>query len=194
MHARCLAAPVAVFLALSTPAWAQTATSRAPAADASFEAGLEANPTGWLVSHLGGAACVVYEIGPSSQRLERVTENTEVRFEGCRMVLQQSSEMGSFGEMRTFTVPLATLNADAVVVSDGFSLPDGWLTRGDVPTHTIRLTVPAGQPPIDESVERFDDTPVTRLQTKTVDILVRHQENATQIVRALTLAINACRR
>jgi hypothetical protein len=193
MHARCLAASVVVLLALSTPASSQTAASRAVNPDAGPEANPEANPVAWLTSHLGGAACVVYDAGPSLQRLEQVSENTEVRFEGCRMVLQQSSAIGTYGELRTFNVALATLDANAVTASDGFYLPAGWTSKGDVPTQTIHLTVPPGQPLIEATVERFDDVPTGSFQTRTVDILVRHQENATQIVRALTLAIAACR-
>ncbi len=189
MQARSLAASVVLLLALSVPAWSQTTGQSAAGTDLA-----EANPVEWLKTHLGGAACVVYEVGPSPQRLERVSENTEVQFDGCRMRLQQSSEMGAFGELRTFTVPLATLDANAVASTEGFSLPDGWMTRGDIPTHTIRLTVPAGQPLIEQRVERFDDTPVRTVQTASVEILIRHEENARQIVRALTLAIEACQK
>jgi hypothetical protein len=181
MPARCLGVSVVLLLALSTPAWSQTAASP------------DANPVEWLKNYLGGAACVVYEAGPSPQRLEHVTENTEVRFEDCRMVLYQASAIGTHVEVKTFTVPLATLDASAVTASDGFFLPDGWTSRGDVPTHTIHLTVPAGQPLIEGSVETFDDMPAASFQAKALDIPIRHQENATQIVRALTLAIDACR-
>ena len=83
MIARCLNASVVLLFALSTPAWSQTA------------AGPDDNPVEWLKNNLGGAACVVYDAGPSLQRLEHVIENTEVRFEGCRMVLQQSSAIGT---------------------------------------------------------------------------------------------------
>jgi hypothetical protein len=109
------------------------------------------------------------------------------------MVLQQSSTIGPHGEVRTFTVPLATLDANAITSSDGFLLPEGWTSKGDVPTHTIHLTVPVGQPLIEASVEPFDDTAASSFQARTLDILVRHRENATQIVRALRQAIEACR-
>jgi hypothetical protein len=186
MHARRLAGAVGLLVALGTPAWSQTAAVAEPTP--------EANPVLWLTSHLGGAACVVYEAGPSPQRLEQVSENTEVRFEGCRMVLQQASAIGTQSEVRTFTVALAALDGNAIAASAGFALPEGWTSKGDVPTHTIHLTVPSGQPSIEARVERFDDRPVSSFQARTVEILVRHQENATQIVRALRLAIEACRR
>ena len=38
--------------------------------------------------------CVVYDVGPSPTRLEHVTENTEVQFDGCQMVLQQANVEG----------------------------------------------------------------------------------------------------
>ena len=181
MHARCLDASVVLLLALSTPAWSQTPVSA------------DADPVEWLKNNLGGAACVVYDAGPSPQRLEHVTENTEVRFEGCHMVLQQASAIGNHVEVRTFAVPLATLDANAVAASNGFFLPEGWTSKGDVPTHTIHLKVPAGQPLIEETIETFDDRPGGSFQTEALDIPIRHQENATQIVRALRLAIEACR-
>jgi hypothetical protein len=90
--------------------------------------------------------------------LEHVTENTEVQFDGCRMVLQQASLAGDRSELRTFQIPLAALATDSVTAKAGFFLPEGWTSRGDVPTHTITIAVPAGQLLIEERVEQFDDT------------------------------------
>lgn len=61
---------IAVVLALATPGWAQ---SRADSGTESVQ---------WLSANLSGAACVVYEAGPTPFSLARVTENTEVQFDG----------------------------------------------------------------------------------------------------------------
>ena len=171
----------AVLCTLSTQAWSQTITD--PTGD----------PIVWLSRYLGGAACVVYEAGPSPMRMERVEENTEVQFDGCRMVLHQAAVIGAHSEVRKLTVDLAGLDATSVTLRDGFEMPAGWTSRGDVPTHTVFLTVPKGQPLIDRRVETFDGRDPLHGQERTVTILVRHETNATEIVRALTLAIEACR-
>ena len=64
-----------VFFAVATPAWCQSTVDA------------DRDPITWLKTYLGGAACVVYQAGPSSFRLEQITENTEVQFDGCQMVL-----------------------------------------------------------------------------------------------------------
>jgi hypothetical protein len=170
-----------VVLALATPAWAQSQP----------DPGTE--PVKWLSAYLGGAACVVYEAGPSPFRMERVTENTEVQFDGCRMVLQQATAEGEHSEIRTFRIALGTLATNSVSSRPGFFLPEGWTSRGDVPTHTITIAAPDGQALIEEQVESFDGTPPRNDHTEVVTLLVRHDDNARQIVRALARAIELCR-
>lgn len=172
---------IGVVLALAAPAWAQSRP------DPSSE------PVQWLTANLGGAACVVYEAGPTAFRLERVTENTEVQFDGCRMVLQQATAEGEHFEIRTFGIPLAALATNSVTSRQGFFLPEGWVTRGDVPTHTVTIAVPGGQALIDEQVELFDGSDTRDEHANMVTILVRHEENASQIVQALTRLIELCR-
>jgi hypothetical protein len=172
---------VVVVLALAAPAWCQS------------NADPDRDPVTWLAANLGGAACVVYEAGPSPFRMERVTENTEVQFEGCRMVLQQATAEGEHSEIRTFRIPLAGLVTSSVTSSEGFFLPEGWASRGDVPTHTITIAAPAGQSLIDERIEQFDGTAPRDERTDVVTLLVRHEENAVRIVRALRSAIERCR-
>jgi hypothetical protein len=172
---------VGACLALAAPGWAQTTV------DANTE------PVRWLTTYLGGAACVVYEAGPSRFRLERVNVNTEVQFDGCRMVLQQASVVGAHSEIRTLRIPLGALASNAVTSNEGFFLPEGWTSRGDVPTHTITIAAPAGAPLIEERIEQFDGTAPRDYRTDVVTVLVRHEENAVQIVRALTRAIELCR-
>jgi len=168
-------------LALATPGWAQ---SRPDPGTESVQ---------WLSANLSGAACVVYEAGPTPFSLARVTENTEVQFDGCRMVLQQATAEGEHSEIRTFRIPLAALATSSVTSRRGFFLPQGWVSRGDVPTHTITIAAPAGKPFIEEQVELFDGRAPRDERTNLVTILVRHEENATQIVRALTSLIELCR-
>jgi len=172
---------IGVVLALATPGWAQ------PRPDSGTE------PVQWLTANLGGAACVVYEAGPTPFRLERVTENTEVQFDGCRMVLQQATAEGEHSEVRTFRIPLAELATTSVTSRQGFFLPEGWTSRGDVPTHTITIATPDHQSLIEERIEQFDDTAPRDYRTDVVTILIRHEENALQIVQALTRAIELCR-
>lgn len=155
---------------------------------------LRTDPAAWLTRNLGGAACVVYQAGPSPLRLEHITENSEVRFDGCRMVLQQATVRGTRSTVQTFEIPLASLDATTVTIREGFDLPAGWTSTGDVPTHTIRIAVSAGQPLIDGRMESFDGVAPTTYRTKIVDIPVRHLENADQIVLALTQAIEGCTR
>jgi len=176
-----LAAAFGVVLTLAMPAWAQSPPD--PGGE----------PVKWLLDNLGGAACVVYEAGPSPFRLARVTENTEVQFDGCRMVLQQATAEGERSEIRTFRIPLAALATTSVTSRPGFFLPEGWTSRGDVPTHTITIAVPDGRPLIDEHVEPFDGTASRDNRTNVVTLLVRHEENARQIVQALTRVIDRCR-
>jgi len=178
---RCVVAAVGSCLALAAPAWGQS----------NIDA--EADPVNWLKAYLGGAACVVYEVGPSGFRLEHVTENTEVQFDGCRMVLQQASVTGAHSELRTFRIALAALDTNAVTSSEGFPLPEGWTSRGDVPTHTITIRASAGKPVIEEQVDPLDGGTPRSYQTDVVTLLVRHEENASQIVRALTRVIEMCR-
>jgi len=147
----------------------------------------------WLRTNLGGAACVVYQAGPSAQRLERVEENTEVQFDGCRMTLQQATVNGEHSQVQTFDVRLATLDGAAITMREWADLPAGWISTGDVPTHTVAVAVAEGQPPIDSRVETFNGLAPITAQTRTVDILVRHQENAARIVRALKQAVESCR-
>jgi len=172
---------IGLVLALATPGWAQ------PRPDSGTE------PVQWLTANLGGAACVVYEAGPTPFRLERVTENTEVQFDGCRMVLQQATGEGEHSEIRTFRIPLAALATSSVTSRQGFFLPEGWVSRGDVPTHTVTIAVPGGQALIEEQVELFDGTVPRAERANIVTVLVRHEENASQIVRALTRLIEMCR-
>ena len=121
---------IGVVLAVVTPAWAQSRPDP------------RSEPVQWLTANLGGAACVVYEAGPTPFRLERVTENTEVQFEGCRMVLQQATAEGEHSEIRTFRIPLAAL---AIIP---------FLT-GDVTNHAV------GGDFISASVKFYGDTPTT---------------------------------
>jgi len=172
---------IGVVLALATPAWAQSRPDP------------RSEPVEWLTANLGGAACVVYEAGPTSFRLERVTENTEVQFDGCRMVLQQATAEGEHSEIRTFRISLGSLATSSVASRQGFFLPEGWVSRGDVPTHTITIAVPGGQALIEEQVELFDGTEPREERTSAVTVLVRHEENARQIVVALTRMIELCR-
>lgn len=181
MRSRSRAAVAVAFLLVATPAWCQSTVDA------------ERDPVAWLKTYLGGAACVVYQAGPSSFRLEQITENTEVQFDGCRMVLQQASLITGRSELHTIQIPLAALATDAVTSRPGFFLPDGWVSRGDVPTHTITIAAPAGQP-LEARVDPFDGTPPRDYRTEAVTIPVRYEENASQIVRALTRAIEACRR
>jgi hypothetical protein len=171
----------AMLCAVGVPAWAQTTTD------------LAADPVGWLKRSLGGAACVAYEAGPSRQHMERITENTEVQFDGCTMVLQQAAAYGPHTEVRTFAVPLATLDAASITVRSWSDLPDGWTSIGDVPADVIALTVPDGQPLIESRFETFAGLPPTTSRTRNVDILVLHKDSAQHIVRALRLAVEACR-
>lgn len=180
-HIRRIALGAGACLALAAPAWSQTT------------ADLPTDPVGWLTSHFGGAACVVFEAGPSAFRMERVTVNTEVQFDGCRMVLQQASVEGAHSEIRTFRIPLGALNPNSVTSSEGFFLPEGWISGGDVPTHTITIAAPAGQPLIEERIEQFDGTDPRDYRVNVMTVLIRHEENAIQIVRALGRAIEQCR-
>lgn len=170
-----------VCLALAAPAWAQSTVD------------LRTDPVTWLKTYLGGAACVVYEAGPTLFCLERVNVNTEVQFDGCRMVLQQASVEGADSELRTLRIPLGALAPNSVTSREGFFLPEGWTSRGDVPTHTITIAAPAGRSLIEERIEHFDDTAPRDYRTDVITILVRHEENAIQIVQALTRAIELCR-
>ena len=176
-----LALGAAACLAVAAPAWAQSTVD------------LRTDPVKWLATYLGGAACVVYEAGPTRFRMERVNVNTEVQFDGCRMVLQQASVEGAHSELRTLRVPLGALAPNSVTSSEGFFLPAGWTSRGDVPTHTITIAAPDHQSLIEERIEQFDDTAPRDYRTDAVTILVRHGENAVQIVQALTRAIELCR-
>lgn len=176
-----LALGAAAWLTVAAPAWAQSTVD------------LRTDPVTWLKTYLGGAACVVYEAGPSRFRLERVNVNTEVQFDGCRMVLQQASVDGAHSELRTLRIPLGALAPNAVTSKPGFFLPEGWASRGDVPTHTITIAAPDHQSLIEERIEQFDDTAPRDFRTDIVTILVRHEENADQIVQALTRAIELCR-
>ena len=178
---RALSASLAICLAGAVPAWSQ---SRIDA---------KGDPVTWLKAYLGGAACVVYEAGPSPFRMQHVNENTEVLFDGCAMTLQQASIIDEHSELRTFRIPLGLLPADAVKSTKGFFLPEGWLTRGDVPTHTITISGPAGRQLITQSVDLFDGSTPKAYPTDEVTVLVRHEENARQIVVALTSAIERCR-
>jgi hypothetical protein len=174
---------LAAFLCtVGVPAWSQTIPA------------LDADPVGWLKGSLGGAACVAYEAGPTRQHMERITENTEVQFEGCTMVLQQAAAYGPHTEVRTFAVPLATLDAASITLRPWSDLPDGWTSTGDVPADVIALTVPDGQPLIESRFETFAGLPPTTSRTRRVDILVLHKDSAPHIVRALRLAVEACRR
>jgi hypothetical protein len=172
----------AILCAVNVPAWAQTIPD------------LNADPVGWLKGSLGGAACVAYEAGPSAQRMERITENTEVQFDGCTMVLQQAAAYGPHTEVRTFAVPLATLDAASITLRPWSDLPAGWTSAGDVPADVISLTVPDGQPLIESRFETFAGLPPTTTRTRSMDILVLHKDTAPQIVQALRLAVEACRR
>jgi hypothetical protein len=167
--------------AVSAPAWSQTTTA------------VSGDPFDWLTHNLGGAACIVYKAGPSPQRLEQVEENTEVQFDGCRMLLQRATIDGEHSQVQTFDVRLAGLDARAVTVHEWSALPPEWATVGDLPTHTITLTVPDGQAPVESQVETFTGLKPTTVQTRTVDILVRHQESAQRIAQALRLAVESCR-
>jgi len=171
---------IGAWLALASPVWAQSAPDA------------QRDPVRWLTTNLGGAACVVYDVGPSPFRLEHVTENTEVQFDGCRMILQQANVVGTRSELRTFQIPLDALSPGAVTATAGFLLPDGWASRGDVPTHTITIAAPAGQSAIETRVEQFDTGTIRDERTEVVTMLVRHEDNAVQIVRALTSAIALC--
>ena len=173
---------VAMLCAVGAPAWSQTTPD------------LDADPVAWLKRSLGGAACVAYEAGPSPQRMERITENTEVQFDGCRMVLQQAAAYGPHTEVRTFAVPLATLDATSITLRPWSGLPEGWTSAGDVPADVISLTVPDGQALIESRFETFTGLAPTTSRTRNVEILVLHKDSARQIVRALTLAVEACRR
>lgn len=170
-----------VFFAVATPAWCQSTVDA------------DRDPITWLKTYLGGAACVVYQAGPSSFRLEQITENTEVQFDGCQMVLQQASLIGGRAELHTFQIPLAALAENSVTSRPGFFLPEGWVSRGDVPTHTITIAAPAGKP-LEERIDPLDGASPRDERTEAVTIPVRHEENASQIVRALTRAIERCRR
>ena len=166
---------------VAAPAWAQSTSDAAT------------DPAAWLKAYLGGAACVVYDAGPTPFRLEHVIENTEVQFDGCRMVLQQATTIGNRSELRTFRIPLGALDTSSVTSREGFFLPEGWISRGDVPTHTITITAPDRQKVIEDRYERFDDTAPQDDRTDVVTVPVRHAENAAQIVLALTKAIERCR-
>lgn len=176
-----LALGAAACLAVAAQAWAQS------------PADLRTDPVTWLTTNLGGAACVVYEAGPSRLRMERVNVNTEVQFDGCRMVLQQASVQGAHSELRTLRIHLGALAPNSVTSNEGFFLPEGWTSRGDAPTHTITIAAPDHQSLIEERIEQFDDTAPRDYRTDVVTILIRHEENAIQIVQALTRAIELCR-
>jgi hypothetical protein len=182
LHVGVRTAAVVMYLSTAMPAWCQSPS------DAYND------PINWLKSNLGGAACVVYEAGPSPFQLKPITENTEVQFDGCRMVLQQANVTGAQSELRTFRIPLGALATNAVSASPGFVLPEGWATRGDVPTHTITIKTAGKQAVIDERVDLFDGTEPRDYRTDVMTILVRHEENASLIVRALTRAIELCQR
>jgi hypothetical protein len=171
----------ALLCIVSAPASSQTAP---PSGNAAIE---------WLRRNLGGAACVAFEAGPSPLQMDRIEENTEVQFDGCRMVLQQAAVTGSRSELRTYAVLLSTLEASSVTVREGYLLPPGWSSRGDVPTHAIVLTVPEGQPAIESRTETFDGAAPTTVSMRAMDLLVRTPDGATQLVDALKLAIATCR-
>jgi len=180
-NARRAVASLTLIFAAATAAWAQTGSTE------------PADGIKWLERNLAGAACVAYDVGPSAFRLERVTEDTEVTFDGCRMTLHQAVVRGTHSEVRTFAISLGALDAGSVSVREGFVFPEGWTTAGDVPTHTVQLAIPNGERVIESRVETFDGAAPREYRTHAVDLLVRHQENADRIVRALTRAIAQCR-
>ena len=148
----------------------------------------------WLKKYLGGAACVVFQIGRAGERLEPITENTEVRFTDCEMILQTARTVGPKSELRTFTVPLGSLTPDSVTLSPGFEIPSGSVVAGEVPAYTMRLTAPAGLA-IQASLEEFGAgaPQPTGYQTNKINILLLHTETAAELQAALSRAITLCR-
>jgi hypothetical protein len=148
----------------------------------------------WLKKNLGGIACVVFQMGAPGEALTPVTENTEVVFAGCNMTLQTATTIEPRSEVRTFQIPLQQLSSTAVAVIDGISIPAGWITAGDVPAFTVRLSAP----PADRIQARLDsfaiDAPAAPYEYRTseVNMLVRDRETADKLAAALSGAIALC--
>jgi hypothetical protein len=158
-----------------------------------------AETTDWLKKNLGGAACVVFQMGASRKDLKPVTENTEVRFSGCDMILETATTIGPSSELRTFDVPLGKFNPAGVSLIEGFKIPSGWVTAGEIPSTTIRLTPPPGDSGgaggIDAKLEQFGAgaPKSSRYRAAEINILVRHKDTAGKLANALSRAITLCR-
>ena len=148
----------------------------------------------WLKKYLGGAACVVFQMGRAGERLEPFTENTEVRFSDCDMTLDTARTVGAKSELRTFRVPLGNLTPDSVTLSAGFEIPPGSVATGEVPAYTMHLATPAGLA-IQASLEEFGAgaPQPTAYRTDKVNILLLHAETAAELQTALSRAITLCR-
>lgn len=173
---------VVMAMALARPLLAQTSSSTL------------AETLDWLKKYLGGAACVVFQLGRAGERLEPFTENTEVRFSDCDMTLETARTVGPKSELRTFRLPLGSLAPDSVTLSPGFEIPPGSIVAGEVPAYTMHLAAPAGVA-IQASLEEFGAAapPLTAYRTDKVNILLLHAETATQLQTALSRAIALCR-
>lgn len=173
----------AVLVICAAPALAQTGS------------GTLADTIQWLRANLGGAACVVFQMGPSREELKPVTENTEVRFADCDMTLETATTIGPRSELRTFHVALGKLPADAVSLLDGFRLPAGWIAAGEAPSYTMRLSERSGEGSFEGTLEQFgvEGAQPSVFKTAEIDILLRHQDTAEKLAAALTRAIALCR-
>jgi hypothetical protein len=147
----------------------------------------------WIRQNMGGAACVVFQMGPSRASLKQVTENTEVQLSDCNMTLETATTNGARSELRTFHVPLGKLNSNAVSLIEGFKVPSGWISSGEVPPYTLRLAAPAGMG-FDAKYELFGvDAPrPTEYRASEVLILLREKDTAARLVTEMSRAIRSC--
>jgi hypothetical protein len=149
----------------------------------------------WLQKNLGGAACAVFEMGATKAELQQVTEGTEVLFSGCDMTLSTSTTVGSQGDVRTIHVPLGKLDPARVTLTAGVQVPAGWITVGEVPSHTMRLVAASDNKIIDVTMEQFGTNAgkPSDYKTSEINIHIRDKDTADKLVTALSRAITFCR-
>jgi hypothetical protein len=149
----------------------------------------------WIQKTLGGASCSVFEMGATKAELQQVTENTEVLFSGCDMTLSTATTIGPENDVRTFRVSLRQLDPSGVILSEGIKVPAGWVTRGEVPSQTMRLTAAANTQPINVTTEQYGTNASKPSESKTSEIVihVRTKESADDLVKALSRAITLCK-
>jgi hypothetical protein len=152
-----------------------------------------AETTQRITDQLAGAACTVYQLGPSTQELEMVVEGAEARFSGCDMKLDISTLRGSSGTLYEFRVSLMDLDASGIAVLEGAKVPAGWIVKGDKPTHVLRLVTKGLEKTIAMKTEEMvgEAKPVTS-DASEIDIRIIDKERAEKLAKAFADAIAEC--